>query len=221
MDHGEAKHFAFTPEDEPFIRVTQPGGILHERFQDGVKVERRSADDLEDFPRGRLVLERFREIAVPGLELLEQPGVLHGDRGVRRKHLQHLDHLRVDAPAAPLVVGREQPDAPSPRDHWDDHEALGADGLELRVGRLEAQIGGQRVLLVEEQGHPLAVRFVHRPRVGERDLYAQERFDLFLGEAGRRQRHEPFVVRGDGPDVEAVDLNDLARGLEHAGELLL
>ena len=40
------------------------------------------ADDAQDLARCRLLLERFREVAVARLQLLEQAGVLDGDHGL-------------------------------------------------------------------------------------------------------------------------------------------
>ena len=46
---------------------------------------------LQDLARGRLLLQRLGQVAVPLLELLEQPDVLDGDDRLVREGLQQLD----------------------------------------------------------------------------------------------------------------------------------
>ena len=55
--------------------------------------KRGAADRLEDLLGCCLTLERTRQLAVPRLELLEQPHVLDGDHGLGGERLRQLDLL--------------------------------------------------------------------------------------------------------------------------------
>ena len=85
------------------------------------------------------------------LQLLEQPYVLDGDRRLDGEGRQHIYRLRGNRRAAVLVIGHENPDRPAARDHGDCHEALRAQPFDFRIRAMQAQAGGQRVRLVENQ----------------------------------------------------------------------
>src|SRR5712691_1537725 len=59
--------------------VAQPHGASDDRVEDRLHVGLRSADDAQDLGRRRLLFQRFGEVSVADLELLEEPDVLDGD----------------------------------------------------------------------------------------------------------------------------------------------
>src|SRR5690242_5379898 len=66
---------------------------VHDSVEYGLCVSRRAADDTKHLGRGRLLLERLREISIARLQLLEQPDVLDGDDGLGREGLEERDLL--------------------------------------------------------------------------------------------------------------------------------
>src|SRR4029453_1164452 len=78
----QAKHVAVKSEDEPGVGAAQARGVLYQRLEDRLEIDRRGAEALKDFAGGGLLLERFGQIAVARLQLLEQPHVLDGDDGL-------------------------------------------------------------------------------------------------------------------------------------------
>ena len=63
------------------------------RFEHGLEVKDRTADHLQHLGRGGLLLQRFGELALARLHLLEQPRVLDGDDGLVGEGLEQLDLL--------------------------------------------------------------------------------------------------------------------------------
>src|SRR5262249_59327815 len=72
VDHRHTVHVAVGPEDDTPLSCTKPRRILKKRREYCLKIERRAADDLEDLRGSRLLIERFGEIAIARLKLLEQ-----------------------------------------------------------------------------------------------------------------------------------------------------
>ncbi|HMH54535.1 MAG TPA: hypothetical protein VK548_30145 [Candidatus Acidoferrum sp.] len=90
---------AVEPEDMATACATESRRVLDERFEHRLKIERRAADDLEDFAGGGLLLERFAEIVVACLKLGEKSHVLDRDHRLVGKGLEERDLLvgeRVD-----------------------------------------------------------------------------------------------------------------------------
>src|SRR5262245_28265402 len=85
-------HRAETPtvllEEEALVGLTKTGRVLNKRLQYRLEVERRSADDLQDLACGGLLLQGLGQLAVPGLELLEQTHVLDGDHRLVGERLE-------------------------------------------------------------------------------------------------------------------------------------
>ena len=110
---------------------------------------------------------------------------------------QEADRLGRDRAPARLVVPGEEPHRLAPGDHRHHNEVPGAQAGRHRrhVLRLEVQLGGEWVLLVEHEGYPLAVSLVHRPRLDQGDLDALEGLELlFRDDAELRQRDPAFVA---------------------------
>ena len=61
--------------------------VLDERFEDGLQLEGRAADRLEDFRRRRLLVEGFSR-------LVEETYVVDGDGGLARESLHERDLIR-------------------------------------------------------------------------------------------------------------------------------
>ncbi len=68
------------------FRIAKPRCRFGKRIQDGLQIESRTANDLEHFGGGGLLLQRFAQ-------LVEQPRVLDGDDGLRGEVLHQLDLL--------------------------------------------------------------------------------------------------------------------------------
>ena len=68
-------------------------------------IRRRTADHPQDLPRRRLLLQRLGQLAVPRLELLEEPHVLDRDHRLVGEGLEELDLLAGEGPglAAPRL----------------------------------------------------------------------------------------------------------------------
>src|SRR5262249_38019515 len=69
------------------IGLAQFCGRLHQRVEDCLEIEGRTADDLEHVGGGGLLLQRFGEIVGALAQLIEQPDVIDRDDGLARKRL--------------------------------------------------------------------------------------------------------------------------------------
>jgi len=58
--------------------LTEPSGVFDDRFEHGLRIEGRAADDVENLRRGSLLLQRLAQ-------LVEQARVLDGDDGLAAK----------------------------------------------------------------------------------------------------------------------------------------
>src|SRR5215831_2296210 len=61
------------------INPTNPRGALDDGVEDRLHVGGRPADDAEYLRRSRLMLQRFAQLCIALLDLLEQANVLNGD----------------------------------------------------------------------------------------------------------------------------------------------
>ena len=77
--------------DGRHIRLAQPRRRLDQRIEHRLQIEGRAADDLEHVGGGGLLLQRFAQ-------LVEQPGVLDRDDGLRGEILDQLDLLVGERP---------------------------------------------------------------------------------------------------------------------------
>ena len=78
------QELAVEPTRDAVVRFAQTNGAFYDRFEDRLRVGRRAADDLEDFGRRGLPLQRL-----PGL--VEQAHVLDRDHGLRGERLDQRD----------------------------------------------------------------------------------------------------------------------------------
>ena len=76
---GEMNELAVEPVDGRGDSVAQPHDALHDRIEDRLDIGRRAGDHAQDLTGRRLLLQRFWEARVLGLELAEQPRVLYDD----------------------------------------------------------------------------------------------------------------------------------------------
>ena len=74
-----------------------------------LRVGRRVTDDLENFRRRRLLLQRFAQVIRALTQLIEQPRILDGDNGLRGEVLDQLDLLLVERPHL-LAIDRDRAD---------------------------------------------------------------------------------------------------------------
>jgi hypothetical protein len=75
-------------EDTGGPRMEEPHRVVHNRIEDRLQLCLRLADDSKDLRRRGLAIERFREVAITSLQLLEQSDVLDGDDSLRGKCLE-------------------------------------------------------------------------------------------------------------------------------------
>ncbi len=75
----ERKDIALAKEDRTPVGTTQLDGRLDQGFENGLQIKRRTADDLEHLGSCGLLLQRFGQVARPGLYFLEQVDVGNGD----------------------------------------------------------------------------------------------------------------------------------------------
>jgi len=68
--------------DRPRTSVAELHRALGDHLEDRPDIGRRSTNDAQDLARGRLLVQGFREVAIPGLQLLKQADVLDGDDGL-------------------------------------------------------------------------------------------------------------------------------------------
>ena len=197
------------PEDEAELRPHRAGrrsaAIVSKTGWTSVGELR---DDAQDLAGGRLLLERLGEVAVPGLQLLEEADVLDGDDGLGGEGLEELD----------LLVGERAELHAAEQDRADRHplaqEGSGERGsvaVPLRVGRAlrELGVGRGEIVHVDElpidhgpPRHPVAVDgrgLADRPEGVGPDLGRQAKH-LALDPEEIRVRHvaEPRGVLDDG-----------------------
>jgi hypothetical protein len=94
---------AFSTKDCRVSCITQSCGIFCDSIQYRLNVGGGASDDPENLARGRLLLERFGEVAVAFLQFLKEPDVLDRDdglvgKGLEQFHLRQREWMRVDAP---------------------------------------------------------------------------------------------------------------------------
>ena len=82
---------AVEQEHHAVFGVAQTQGALRDGLEDRLGVGRRLADHLQDVAGRRLLLERFSQVTVAGLEFLEQPHVLDRNHGLVGKGLEQSD----------------------------------------------------------------------------------------------------------------------------------
>jgi hypothetical protein len=90
---GQPQTCPIQVEDGRVVGLADTRGAPDHGVQHGLEIRRRGADDPQDLGRGRLLLERFGEVAVLGLQLLEEADVLDGDDGLIGESLEEGDLL--------------------------------------------------------------------------------------------------------------------------------
>ncbi len=168
----------------------------------------------------RLVLARELELLALLLDLLEQPRVLDGDRRLRGEGMQQVDGVGRNRRPAHAVVRAENAHGAPAGDHGADEKRLEPQGGNRRVGRAQSILLRQRVRLAEKQRLAVAVDGRQRARLAEGYRHADQISPVALAEPGPRADHEPVGRRAERPDVEVVEADHLARGVEDARELL-
>src|SRR4029453_9582636 len=84
---------AVKPQNKPCIGTTQPGGVFDERREHRVKIEGRAADHLEDFTRGRLLLQSLSNFTIAFLQFFEQSNIFNCDHSLVSKGFEESDLL--------------------------------------------------------------------------------------------------------------------------------
>jgi hypothetical protein len=84
VELSSIEHAVTLARDVTQVGVAQPRRRLDQRVQNGLEVERRTADHLEHVGGGGLLLQRFAQF-------IEQPRVLDGDNGLVGESLNKFD----------------------------------------------------------------------------------------------------------------------------------
>ena len=95
--------------DERAFGLAEPDRVLCQGLEDGLEIERRAPDDLEQLAGGRLLLERDPQLAVARLQLREQADVLDRNDGLIGKRLEER-HVAVGECAGFAVADDENPE---------------------------------------------------------------------------------------------------------------
>ena len=90
----EPQGIALAQRDCAHVRSGQAHCGVDQRLQDGLKIEGRSADCLENIRCRGLLLQRLAEVARPCLHLVEQADILDGDHRLVGEGLDQLDLAR-------------------------------------------------------------------------------------------------------------------------------
>src|SRR5262249_4963387 len=117
-------HATLLAIDRSHVRIAQSDRRLDERIKHSLKIERRSADDLEHVSGGGLLLQRLSQF-------VEQPRVLDGDDGLRGEIGDQLD-LLVGKGAYLLAVDGDDANQFVLFEHWDGQESPRAKNLDSR-----------------------------------------------------------------------------------------
>src|SRR6266567_4766447 len=89
----KAINLAVPEEDEGMLRLAKASRRFDQHVEHRLKIEGRSANDLENLGGRRLLLQRFAQLPGARLHLLEQPHVLDGDHGLVGKRRYKFDLL--------------------------------------------------------------------------------------------------------------------------------
>src|SRR5262249_37442746 len=83
--------FTLADRDQPIVGLAQPRSSLDQSVEHRLEIESRATDDLENVARRGLVFERLLQIAGAGLQLIEQPSILHRDHRLVGKGAHQFD----------------------------------------------------------------------------------------------------------------------------------
>ena len=108
----QVDQLAVEPEDVAKSRAAEPHRALGDRVEDRLDIGRRARSP-QDLARRRLLLERFGEVAVARLQLLEQPDVLDGDDRLVGEGLEQRDLLVREGPGLLPTLMITPPRSPS------------------------------------------------------------------------------------------------------------
>src|SRR5262249_48455670 len=124
------------------LPTTEPLGALNDRLEYWLNVGRGAGNYAEDFARGRLLLQRLRQIGVAGLQLPEQRQVLDGDEGWVGEGLQQRD-LVIGEPARLTAGNTDRPDGLVVAQHRHDDLAPEATntGKDVQRGKSGIAVG--------------------------------------------------------------------------------
>ncbi len=168
----------------------------------------------------RLVLARKLELLALLLDLLEQAGVLHGDRRLRGKAMQQVHGMGGNRSPAHAVVRAENAHGAPAGNHRTDEKSLEPQGGDRRVWETQSILLRQWMRLAEQQRLAVAEDGRQRSRLPEGYRHADQIPPVTLAEPGAGADHEPVGGGAGRPDVEVVEADHLPRGVEDAGELL-
>src|SRR5262245_13355489 len=73
------------------VRFAQSSNVRKYRLEDGLQIGRRTANDVKHLACRRLLLQRFGEIAITRLLLVNKPGVLNRNHRLIGEGFEQLD----------------------------------------------------------------------------------------------------------------------------------
>src|SRR5262249_56637086 len=89
---------SFLAGDESLVRIAETSGGPDQRIEHALKIEGRSADDLEHVGGRGLLLQRLSEVVRALAQFVEQPRILDGDNGLSGEVRYQLDLLVGERP---------------------------------------------------------------------------------------------------------------------------
>ena len=90
---GRAEDFAIIQEKRRDIGLAQPRGVGKDRLIHRLQLDGRVRNNVEHLAGRRLLLQRFGQLTIPGLEFLKQPHVLNCDHRLVSESRHELDLL--------------------------------------------------------------------------------------------------------------------------------
>src|SRR6185503_6933309 len=96
MKGGDPELVALDQEERSVHSLAEPTGVLGQSVEHWLQICRGARDDPKDLAGSRLLGERFREIAVAGLQLHEEPRVLDRDHRLVGEGLKQRDLPRAE-----------------------------------------------------------------------------------------------------------------------------
>ena len=114
------------------LRAAEPQDRIRDRVEHRLHIGLRPADHAQDVAGRRLLLERFGEVAVARLELLEQPHVLDRDDRLVGEGLQQCD-LRIRKRPRHVAINGDRADGLPSRSMRHGKDAAESGALDVLV----------------------------------------------------------------------------------------
>jgi hypothetical protein len=204
------------------VDVAQTMRAGHDRIQNGLKLRRRAADDVQDFAGRGLLFERLSQSVVARFDLRAATRAVDRRREMERKHCKQMQPLQRQPGTSIFVIGDEDAERAAARADRDDDKAVRAQRRRCRIGRTQSRVRWERMSLIDDEGFLAAMGHCHRAGFLERNFgILLERKPVGLRDARAGDVNQAIGLRRERPDGKTVDTDRLACGIQHVGDLLL